>query len=159
MVSNQYKMIRSNLANGVHAFQRLLGHFPRSPCLSPQASFRVYELPSQRQNRCAKAAISVIFCAERSKPTSEYQDNRRNSRTRLTLVIVVLISSAPAGAQELGNKVLGTLGLLAGSQPGSGLYVADRLLRYSSSELIDRNGHRIPVGLDLDAVANAVGSR
>jgi len=63
----------------------------------------------------------------------------------------------PAGAQELGNKVLGTLGLLAGSQPGSGLYVADRVLGYSANDLIDRNGHRIPIGLDLDAVANAIG--
>ena len=78
---------------------------------------------------------------------------------RPTFVIVVLLCAVPAGAQELGNKVLGTLGLLAGSQPGSGLYVADRFLRYSSNELIDRNGHRIPVGLDLDAVANAVGAQ
>lgn len=70
---------------------------------------------------------------------------------------MLLIWAAPAGAQELGNKVLGTLGLLAGSQPDSGLYVGDRFLRYSANELIDRNGHRIPVGLDLDAVANGVG--
>jgi hypothetical protein len=81
----------------------------------------------------------------------------RNSRTRLTVVIVALTWAVPTGGQELGNKVLGTLGLLAGSQPNSGLYVADRFLRYSADDLIDRNGHRIPVGLDLDAVANAVG--
>lgn len=92
-----------------------------------------------------------------AKSTSEYQDDRRSSRTRLTFVIVVFIWAAPVGAQELGNKVLGTLGLLAGSQPVSGLYVADRFLRYSSNNLIDRDGHRIPVGLDLDAMANAVG--
>jgi hypothetical protein len=98
-----------------------------------------------------------IFCVDRSKPASEYQDDRRNASTRLALVIVVLLCAAPAGAQELGNKILGTLGLLAGSQPGKGLYIADRFLRYSSSELIDRNGHRIPVGLDLDALANAIG--
>jgi hypothetical protein len=69
----------------------------------------------------------------------------------------VLILAASAGGQDLGNKVLGTLGLLAGSQPGTGLYVGDRLLLYSANELIDRNGHSIPVGLDLDALANAVG--
>jgi len=63
----------------------------------------------------------------------------------------------PAEAQELGNKVLGTLGLLAGSQPGIGVYVANRFLDYRANDLIDRNGHRIPVGLDLDAVANALG--
>jgi hypothetical protein len=81
----------------------------------------------------------------------------RNSPTRLTFVIVALTWAVPAGGQELGNKVLGTLGLLAGSQPNSGFYVADRFLRYSANDLIDRNGHRIPVGLDLDAVANAIG--
>jgi hypothetical protein len=69
----------------------------------------------------------------------------------------MLICAVPAGAQELGNKVLGTLGLLAGSQPGSGLYVGDRFLGYSANDLIDRNGNHIPVGLDLDAVANAIG--
>jgi hypothetical protein len=53
--------------------------------------------------------------------------------------------------------VLGTLGLLAGSQPSSGLYAVDRLLSYGSNDLIDRDGHRIPVGIDLDAVANAIG--
>jgi hypothetical protein len=71
--------------------------------------------------------------------------------------MVVLTWVVPAGAQELGNKILGTLGLLAGSQPASGLYVADRFLRYNANDLIDSNGHRIPVGLDLDAVANAIG--
>jgi hypothetical protein len=76
---------------------------------------------------------------------------------RLIFVTVTLIWAAPAGAQDLGHKVLGTLGLLAGSQPSSGLYVVERLLSYRSSDLIDRDGHRIPVGLDLDAVANAVG--
>jgi hypothetical protein len=75
------------------------------------------------------------------------------------LVIGVLVWAVPAGAQELGNKVLGTIGLLAGSQPGSGFYVADRFLRYSANELIDRNGNRIPAGLDLDAVANAIGAQ
>jgi hypothetical protein len=71
--------------------------------------------------------------------------------------MVALLWAAPAGAQELGHKALGTLGLLAGSQPSSGLYVVDRLLSYDANEVIDRNGRRVPVGLDLDAVANAIG--
>jgi hypothetical protein len=53
-----------------------------------------------------------------------------NSRTLLTFVTVALIWAAPTGGQELGNKVLGTVGLLAGSQPSSGFYVADRFLGY-----------------------------
>ena len=81
----------------------------------------------------------------------------RSSRTRLNFVIVALVWTVPTGGQELGNKILGTLGLLAGSQPNSGFYVADRFLGYSANDLIDRNGRHIPVGLDLDAVANAMG--
>src|SRR4029453_5697387 len=72
-------------------------------------------------------------------------------------VILVLIWVVPAGAQELGNKVLGALGLFAGSQPRSGFYVANRFLNYRANDLIDRNGTHISVGLDLDAVANALG--
>jgi hypothetical protein len=79
------------------------------------------------------------------------------ARTRLSLVIGVLIAAAPGTAQELGNKVLGTIGLLAGSQPPSGIYFVDRLAFYNSNELIDRNGRPIPVEPDLNAVANAVG--
>lgn len=77
--------------------------------------------------------------------------------TRLTLVIGVLISTSPVEAQELGNKILGTLGLFAGSQPGSGVYIADRFVLYRSNELIDRYGHRILVDLNLNALANAIG--
>jgi hypothetical protein len=87
----------------------------------------------------------------------EIQHGWRGSSTRLNGLIVVLLWAAPAQAQELGNKVLGTLGLLAGSQPPSGLYAADRFLRYSANELIDRNGHQIPVEPDLDVLANVVG--
>lgn len=86
-------------------------------------------------------------------------DIRGAPPTRLIVGLAVLISTLPAHAQELGNKVLGTLGLLAGAQPGQGIYVADRLLYYAANELIDRNGHSIPGGLDLNALANAVGGQ
>jgi hypothetical protein len=82
-----------------------------------------------------------------------------SNSARLTSIIAVFFWTAPAAAQELGNRILGTLGLLAGSQPESGIYVADRSLFYSSNDLVDRNGHRIPVGLDLDARANVIGAQ
>jgi hypothetical protein len=75
----------------------------------------------------------------------------------LTFVLVALIWAAPAEAQQLGHKVLGSLGLLAGSQPDSGLYVVDQFASYGADEVFDRAGHRIPVGLDLDAWSNPVG--
>ena len=79
--------------------------------------------------------------------------------TRVTSIDAVLFWTFPAAAQELGNRVLGTLGLLAGSQPDSGIYVADRFLFYRANDLIDRNGHEIPVGLDLNAMANVIGTQ
>ena len=72
-------------------------------------------------------------------------------------VLVALISAAPADAQQLGHKVLGSLGMLAGSQPDSGLYVVDQFASYGANEVFDRAGHRIPVMLDLDAWSNPVG--
>ena len=49
------------------------------------------------------------------------------------------------------------MGLLAGSQPDSGLYVVDQFAAYTADAAFDRAGHRIPVGLDLDAWSNPVG--
>src|SRR5689334_16459627 len=74
-------------------------------------------------------------------------------------VAVGLTLAARAQAQlEMGHKTLGTLGLDAGSQYPPGVYVADQFLFYGSSELIDRNGQSLPVGLDLDVFANGIGA-
>lgn len=74
------------------------------------------------------------------------------------LACAFLLGGAAAEAQmELGHKTLGTLGLDAGTQPDTGLYVADRFIFYGSGEVFDRNGERIPVDLDIDAFANGVG--
>lgn len=78
-------------------------------------------------------------------------------RSVLRLALVALIWAAQAQAQQLGHKVLGSVGLFAGSQPDSGLYVVDQFASYGASELFDRQGHRIPVGLDLNAWSNPVG--
>jgi hypothetical protein len=75
----------------------------------------------------------------------------------LASVLMGFIWTAPLGAQQLGHRVLGTLGLLAGSQPDSGWYVIDLFASYGSNEVFDREGHRIPVGLDLDALSNPIG--
>ena len=65
--------------------------------------------------------------------------------------------AASAQAQDLGHKILGTLGLQAGSQAPTGLYVADQLLFYSSNDLFARGGTRIPIPFALRVVANEVG--
>lgn len=76
----------------------------------------------------------------------------------VALLAAALLSPGRSQAQQnLGHKVLGTLGLEAGSQPEPGIYVADQVAFYSANRLVDRNGHSIPVGLDLDAFANGLG--
>lgn len=73
-------------------------------------------------------------------------------------VFATLSSATPARAQQdLGHKILGTLGIDAGVQRDPGLYLADRLVYYHANTVVDRNGAELPVGLDLDAVANALG--
>lgn len=75
--------------------------------------------------------------------------------------LLLLLPTAPAAmaqSQDLGHKILGGLGLDAGSQPDAGLYFGDRLLRYHADQLNDRNGEKIPVeGLDIDAISNVAG--
>jgi hypothetical protein len=57
----------------------------------------------------------------------------------------VLAWARPAAAQEqLGNKMLGTIGLGAGSVPRSGLYLLGQLFSYGADTLVDRNGHALP---------------
>jgi hypothetical protein len=63
-----------------------------------------------------------------------------------------------AQSQDLGHKILGGIGLDAGTEPDAGLYVGDRVLYYRADELDDRNGERIPVkGLDIKAASNVTG--
>lgn len=84
----------------------------------------------------------------------------RAGTRRLAIVWCVagLLAAGHARAQQdLGHKTLGTLGLKAGSQPETGIYVTGRLLLYHADEVFDRNGNRIPIALDLDAVASGVG--
>jgi hypothetical protein len=77
----------------------------------------------------------------------------------LLLAFAALASPRPARAQQndLGHKTLGTLGLLAGAQPPRGVYVSDRFVYYAANKLVDRNGDQLPVGLDIDAYADALG--
>src|SRR5262249_25250817 len=81
---------------------------------------------------------------------------------RIVIAAVLLLSSAApavmAQSQDLGHKILGGLGLDAGTQSEPGVYIGDRVVVYRSGELRDRNGDRIPVeGLDIRARSNVAG--
>lgn len=75
----------------------------------------------------------------------------------VSAVFLVLTTLAVADG-ELGHKVLGSVGLDAGTQPGEGVYAGDRFLYYSADRLRDRQGDLLPLkGLEIGAYANAVG--
>jgi hypothetical protein len=73
-------------------------------------------------------------------------------------VIFLLLPSAVMADGELGQRVLGSVGLDAGTQPAEGVYAGDRFFYYSANRLRDPQGDVRPVqGLEIDAFANVVG--
>jgi hypothetical protein len=57
----------------------------------------------------------------------------------------------------VGHKVLGTLGLQAGSQPNPGVYIVDQFVDYAAERLIGPQGNALPLGLRLDAYSEVLG--
>ena len=68
-----------------------------------------------------------------------------------------LVAASADAAPDLGHKVLGSLGLDAGAQPETGIYVANQFLLYAAHDVFDRHGRRLPLALDLDAVSDEIG--
>jgi hypothetical protein len=80
------------------------------------------------------------------------------NRVGLLLVVVALSARSVSAQQQIGTKVMGGLGIDAGTQGPPGLYVLDRLLQFDATKARDRNGAVLPIqGLDLSASANAIG--
>jgi hypothetical protein len=80
-------------------------------------------------------------------------------------VTVALLAAAGAliragaayGQAQVGHKLLGTLGVDAGVQPGPGVYLVNQTVWYAANRIVDRNGDPVSVpGLDIDAIGNAV---
>lgn len=69
----------------------------------------------------------------------------------------MLVAGRARAQQQIGHKALGTLGLQAGSQAPVGLYLVDQFDYYHSSEVVDRNGQAVPIGLNLDLLASTFG--
>jgi hypothetical protein len=82
---------------------------------------------------------------------------RRASAVSASLLVAMLVAGRARAQQQIGHKALGTLGLQAGSQAPAGLYLVDQFVYYHSSEVVDRNGRAIPVGLNLDLLASTFG--
>lgn len=70
----------------------------------------------------------------------------------------ILLAAHSASSQQLGTKVMGGLGIDAGTQSPPGLFVLDRFLQFTSNRAIDRNGDLLPIdGLAISARANVLG--
>ena len=68
------------------------------------------------------------------------------------------LASRPAEAQQLGYKLLGSIGIDAGAQPPPGLALVDQSIHFASSQLLDRNGSVVPIdGLRMTASGSALG--
>jgi hypothetical protein len=74
----------------------------------------------------------------------------------VSFAVAMLVAGRARAQQEVGHKILGSLGLEAGSQGNTGLYVVDQFAYYHSNELVDRNGHALPIGLDVDMLASGL---
>jgi hypothetical protein len=78
----------------------------------------------------------------------------------LVVLLGALLCSAPPvfAQQQLGQKVLGGVGINAGVQSEPGLFIIDRFLSYGTHTIKDRAGNEVPVpGLDVDARGNMFG--
>jgi hypothetical protein len=74
------------------------------------------------------------------------------------VILLVALASRPADAQQLGYKLLGSLGIDAGTQPPPGLAFVDQSIRFGSSQLLDRQGNVVPIdGLRIAAWGSALG--
>jgi hypothetical protein len=74
------------------------------------------------------------------------------------MAALLLLSTTVVADGDLGHKILGAVGLDAGTQPDEGVYAGDRFIYFSADQLRDRRGGLVPVkGLDINAYANVLG--
>lgn len=74
---------------------------------------------------------------------------------KLVLAGLFLLPGAVFADGEFGQRVLGTVGLDAGSQPDEGVYFGDRFIYLTGDRLNDRNGNALPIqGFSSSGFAN-----
>jgi hypothetical protein len=82
---------------------------------------------------------------------------RRRAGALVLAGVATLATARMAAAQQAtGHELPGTIGLQAGSQGSAGIYVVDRFADYRTNVLDDRRGNSLPLGLELDALADVV---
>jgi hypothetical protein len=95
----------------------------------------------------------------RGGEASDPKGRSLDKRALVCLIFIVILVPRFASAQvQLGQKILGGIGINAGVQSLPGLYLIDRLALYDANTIKDNDGNtvRIP-GLDIDARGNMLG--
>ena len=115
----------------------------------------------------AKSCLAALSMAAKRAADARHPGSKRGGRETVLsadglpwLTAGFLLWLAGAGAAladqgDFGQKVLGTIGLDAGSQAEEGVYFGNRFIQLTSDRLVDRNGRTVPVkGLDVNGFAN-----
>ena len=77
---------------------------------------------------------------------------------KIGVLYFLLASGAPHADGDFGHRILGTVGMDAGSQPLEGVYVGERLINYRSDEWRNQSGHSVTrPGFSSDALASITG--
>jgi len=73
-------------------------------------------------------------------------------------MVMCALAAHEARAQQLGYKLLGTVGIDAGVQSPPGLVVIEQLLHFASTQIRDARGNVVPIdGLNMNATGSALG--
>ncbi len=81
---------------------------------------------------------------------------RGRAAIAVSLAAAMLATGRARAQQQVGHEILGTLGLQAGSQAPTGLYLVDQFAYYHSNEVVDQNGRALPVGLKANALLDGL---
>lgn len=81
------------------------------------------------------------------------------SRSVLAVLMAGLAATSLGAQQQLGTKIMGGLGIEAGTQAAPGFYILDRFIEFRSNKARDRNGNVLPIaGLDILVRGNNLGA-
>jgi hypothetical protein len=79
---------------------------------------------------------------------------KMNHKALMRCIMLLLIISLPAIAQERGQYLPGTAGLNSGMQTPEGFTYANLFIWYPTSKFKDQNGDTAPINFDIDLIAD-----
>src|SRR6185369_12882228 len=79
---------------------------------------------------------------------------KMNHKALIRCIMVLLIVTLPAIAQERGQYIPGTAGLNSGLQTPEGFTYANLFIWYPATKFKDQNGDTAPINFDLDLLVD-----